>query len=71
MIEDGAEFLDLMVGQITHPVNWAACMRTMADLGVTDVVELPPAGVLAGLVRKGLPKTAIIAIKMPDDLQRF
>ena len=29
-------------------------MRTLADLGVTGVIELPPAGTLAGLVKREL-----------------
>ena len=40
----------------------------MARLGVTAVIELPPAGTLTGLVRRALPGVALAALKTPDDL---
>jgi [acyl-carrier-protein] S-malonyltransferase len=40
----------------------------MADLGVTAIIELPPAGTLAGLARRALPGVAQLAIKTPDQL---
>ena len=43
-------------------------MRTMADLGVTAIIELPPAGTLTGLARRALPGVAQLAIKTPDQL---
>jgi [acyl-carrier-protein] S-malonyltransferase len=43
-------------------------MQTMADLGVTAIIELPPAGTLTGLAKRALPGVARLAIKTPDDL---
>ncbi len=43
-------------------------MRTMADLGVTALIELPPAGTLAGLAKRALPGVTQLAIKTPDQL---
>ena len=43
-------------------------MRTMAELGVTALIELPPAGTLTGLARRALPGVAQLAIKTPDQL---
>jgi [acyl-carrier-protein] S-malonyltransferase len=43
-------------------------MRTMADLGVTALIELPPAGTLTGLARRALPGVAQLAIKTPEQL---
>ena len=31
-------------------------MQTMASLGVTALIELPPAGTLTGLARRALPR---------------
>jgi [acyl-carrier-protein] S-malonyltransferase len=49
-------------------VRWDLCMRTMADLGVTALIELPPAGTLTGLARRALPGVAQLAIKTPEQL---
>jgi [acyl-carrier-protein] S-malonyltransferase len=60
-VNHGRELLQRLVRQVTSPVRWDLCMRTLADLGVTAVIELAPAGTLAGLVKrelkgKGLPE---------------
>ena len=34
------------------PVRWDLCMETMLDLGVTGILELPPAGTLTGIARR-------------------
>lgn len=60
-----------LVRQVTAPVRWDLCMRTLADLGVTGVIELPPAGTLAGLVKrdlKGDGAPEIVTLNTPDDL---
>jgi [acyl-carrier-protein] S-malonyltransferase len=43
-------------------------MSAMADLGVTAVIEIPPAGALTGLVKRALPGVQTLALKTPDDL---
>jgi [acyl-carrier-protein] S-malonyltransferase len=40
----------------------------LADLGVTGVLELPPAGTLVGLVKRDLKGVATMALKTPADL---
>ncbi|SDZ40369.1 [acyl-carrier-protein] S-malonyltransferase [Micromonospora pattaloongensis] len=70
-VTHGRELLQRLVRQVTAPVRWDLCMRTLADLGVTAVIELPPAGTLAGLVKRelkgdGLPE--IVTLNTPDDL---
>jgi [acyl-carrier-protein] S-malonyltransferase len=64
----GRELLQRLVRQVTAPVRWDLCMRGLADLGVTAVLELPPAGTLIGLVRRELPEIELLAVKTPDDL---
>jgi [acyl-carrier-protein] S-malonyltransferase len=67
-VTTGKEWLERIVGQVAAPVRWDLCMRTMADLGVTALIELPPAGTLTGLARRALPGVAQLAIKTPDQL---
>ncbi len=68
-VATGKEWLERIVAQVAAPVRWDLCMRTMADLGVTAIIELPPAGTLAGLARRALPGVAQLAVKTPDQLQ--
>jgi [acyl-carrier-protein] S-malonyltransferase len=62
----GKEWLERIVAQVAAPVRWDLCMQTMAGLGVTALIELPPAGTLTGLARRALPGVAQLAIKTPE-----
>jgi [acyl-carrier-protein] S-malonyltransferase len=64
----GHVVLDRIVNQISNPVRWDLCMQTLGDLGVTAVLELPPAGTLVGLIKRALPGVQTLALKTPDDL---
>ena len=57
-----------MVGQIASPVRWDLCLQTMSDLGVTGVLELPPAGTLTGIAKRALKGVETFALKTPDQL---
>lgn len=70
-VNHGREMVQRLIRQITAPVRWDLCLRTLADLGVTGVIELPPAGALAGLVKRELKGDAapeIVTLNTPDDL---
>jgi [acyl-carrier-protein] S-malonyltransferase len=67
-VGSGQEWLERIVAQVATPVRWDLCMRTMADLGVTAIIELPPAGTLTGLAKRALPGVAVTAVKTPDQL---
>lgn len=42
----------LLIEQLTRPVRWAACVRTMLERGVSDFIELGPNNVLSGLLKR-------------------
>jgi [acyl-carrier-protein] S-malonyltransferase len=67
-VTTGKEWLERIIAQVAAPVRWDLCMRTMADLGVTALIELPPAGTLTGLARRALPGVAQLAVKTPEQL---
>jgi [acyl-carrier-protein] S-malonyltransferase len=67
-VTTGKEWLERVIAQVAAPVRWDLCLKTMADLGVTALIELPPAGTLTGLARRALPGIAQLAIKTPDQL---
>src|SRR5215470_1844921 len=67
-VTTGKEWLERIVAQVAAPVRWDLCMQTMAGLGVTALIELPPGGTLTGLARRALPGVAQLAIKTPEQL---
>lgn len=68
VVHDGRDVLRRLVNQVSRPVRWDLCMQTMADLGVTAVIEIPPAGTLTGLIKRAIPGVETLALKSPDDL---
>jgi len=68
VVHDGREVLGRIVGQIASPVRWDLCLETMADIGVTGVLEMPPAGTLTGIAKRALKGVETFALKTPDQL---
>jgi [acyl-carrier-protein] S-malonyltransferase len=68
IVHDGREVLRRIVTQISSPVRWDLCMDTMLDLGVTGMLEMPPAGTLTGIARRAMKGVETFALKTPDQL---
>ena len=68
VVHDGRQVLARLVGQIAAPVRWDLCMETMLDLGVTGVLEMPPAGTLTGIAKRAMKGVETFALKTPDQL---
>ena len=68
-VTDGSEVLSRIVNQIANPVRWDLCMETMKTMGVTGVIELPPAGTLVGLLKRAASEIETFALKSADDLE--
>ena len=66
----GASFLDSLVSQISSPVRWDLCMSSM-DGHSPEVVELPPAGALAGLAKRGMLNSTAVALKTFADVEKI
>jgi malonyl CoA-acyl carrier protein transacylase len=71
-VDSGAEVVRRLVSQVTSPVRFDACLTTLRELGVTAVLELPPAGALAGLAKREWKGSdiEILAVSAPQDLDR-
>jgi [acyl-carrier-protein] S-malonyltransferase len=69
-VTTGADVVARLVRQVTLPVRWDLCLRTCADLGVSAVVELAPAGTLTGIAKRELPGAELLAVKTPEDLHQ-
>jgi [acyl-carrier-protein] S-malonyltransferase len=67
-VTDGPAAVDSLIAQVSRPVRWDLCMESMIQRGVTGVIELAPAGTLAGLAKRGMPGVKTVAVKTPDDL---
>ena len=68
VVTDGTEVLNRIVNQIANPVRWDLCMERLKTLGVTGVIELPPAGTLVGLLKRAASEIETFALKSADDL---
>ncbi|MFF4576745.1 ACP S-malonyltransferase [Streptomyces sp. NPDC001410] len=68
VVTDGREMLDRIVRQVSLPVRWGLCMETMTRLGVTGLLELPPASTLTRIARRALPGVEAFALNTPDQL---
>lgn len=67
-VASGNAALQQMVNQITSPVRWDSCMTTLADLGITALIELPPAGTLTGMAKRAIKGVELLKVNTPDDL---
>jgi [acyl-carrier-protein] S-malonyltransferase len=67
-VTTGPEVLQRLVRQVTASVRWDLCMQTLAQVGVTAIIALPPAGALIGLAKRALPDVERLAVDTPDDL---
>ena len=68
VVSSGREVMERLVAQVSNPVRWDLCMERFAALGVTALIELPPAGTLVGLAKRALKGVELLAIRTPDDL---
>lgn len=69
VVHDGREVVARLVRQISRPVRWDLCLDTMLDLGVTGILEMPPAGTLTGIAKRNLKGVDTFALKTPDQLE--
>ncbi|MFV0430252.1 MAG: acyltransferase domain-containing protein [Arachnia sp.] len=68
VVANGREFLQRIVTQVANPVRWDRCMDTMASLGVTGLLELPPSGTLTGIAKRNLKGVELFSLNSPDEL---
>ncbi len=68
VVHDGRQVLKRIVSQVSHPVRWDLCMEAMLDLGVTGMLEMPPAGTLTGIAKRAMRGVETFALKTPDQL---
>lgn len=68
-VRSGQQYLDFLVAQTASAVRWDKCMNQLQNLSA-KVVELPPAGALSGLIKRGAPAASALALKNPEDVSK-
>lgn len=68
VVQSGREYLARLVKQVANPVRWDLCLQTMADLGVTGLLELPPSGTLTGIAKRNLKGVELFSLNTPDQI---
>ncbi len=61
-VSDPDEIRAIMARQISSSVRWSDCVMNMAASGIDTFVEVGPKKVLAGLVRKTVPRETLVTI---------
>jgi [acyl-carrier-protein] S-malonyltransferase len=59
---------EALVAGMLSPVRWREVQLALEAMGVTDLVEVGPGGVLAGLAKRTVPELTVHTIAGPDDL---
>ncbi len=67
----GAEWIALLSAQLSSPVRWKHGLQTMGQMGVTEIAELGPGGVLTGMAKRTLDGVRTISVATPDELDRL
>lgn len=68
VVHRGPDVIKRLVSQVSSPVRWDLCMQAMLDLGVTGIIEMPPAGTLVGIAKRQMKGVETFALKTPDQL---
>ena len=67
-VTSGKDALGYLVDQVARPVRWDYCMASFAQDNIEGMIELAPAGALAGLAKRALKGTPTVALNNPDDI---
>lgn len=67
-VPGGAANLESLVEQVCRPVRWDLCMGQLTEMGVEQIIEMPPAGTLAGLAKRGMKGVPSLAVNTPADV---
>ncbi|HEX6939147.1 MAG TPA: ACP S-malonyltransferase [Longimicrobiales bacterium] len=62
---------ELLVRQLTSPVRWTGCVRTMLGAGVDRFLELGPGSVLTGLLKRIDRSAGATTLGTADEVEAF
>jgi [acyl-carrier-protein] S-malonyltransferase len=67
-LRTGADVAEALVAGLDAPVRWREVQARLLALGVTDLVEVGPGGVLAGLADRAVPDLRTHTVATPDEV---
>lgn len=67
-VADGSEVMQRLAAQTSAPIRFDLVWASLSERGVTELVELAPAGTLSALARRELPGVRALALRSPADL---
>jgi [acyl-carrier-protein] S-malonyltransferase len=68
VLEDATSIAAAIAAGMLAPVHWRAVQQRLVDLGVRDLVEVGPGGVLAGLAKRSAPDLRVHSVASPADV---
>jgi len=68
--EDTSEIRSALISQLYHPVHWGKTVQSLAELGVTRLLEFGPGKVLTGLTKRIDRSLQALCIQDPDSLEK-
>ncbi len=68
-VSDGDTFRTLLIGQVSSPVRWDMCMESFVADGAEHLIELAPAGALAGLAKRAMKGVETWKIDLPEHVE--
>lgn len=68
-VESSAEIKQLLAAQITSPVKWSQTMSYLVSNDCTNVVEIGPGKVLAGMAKRDMSAEEIINLDTIEDIE--
>ena len=66
IVEDGSQVVDLLARQLSSPVRWTASMKTYARATASQVYEVGPGKVLAGLMKRIVDDVSVLSLTSVD-----
>ncbi len=70
-IQEGEKHRHSLIQQVTNRVRWRESIAIMADLGVTQTIEIGSGKVLTGLSKRIAPSLEAFALNTPYDIESF
>ena len=67
--QGAAQIKDALATQLTHPVRWEQCMRTLLESGIRTFLEVGPGSVLKGLLRKIDPQAQVWSVGTAQEVR--
>lgn len=69
LVSTGAEAKALLVQQVVGRVRWRETIQQLSARGVTQFIEVGSGKVLAGLVKRIAPDSAVVSVETPSDIE--